>query len=77
VNQGPPHKTKYTETYRKDSGKDPKTCEHREKFLNRTPMFCAIRSRIDQWELIKLQRSLSIIQKSPNNFGKYLNQSYI
>ena len=25
------------------------------KFLNRTPMTCAIRSRIDKWDLIKLQ----------------------
>jgi hypothetical protein len=26
-----------------------------EKFLNRTPMAYAIRSRIDKWDLIKLQ----------------------
>jgi hypothetical protein len=26
-----------------------------EKFLNRTPMACAIRLRIDKWDLIKLQ----------------------
>jgi hypothetical protein len=26
-----------------------------EKFLNRTPMVCALRSRIDKWDLIKLQ----------------------
>jgi hypothetical protein len=26
-----------------------------EKFLNRTPMSCAVRSRIDKWDLIKLQ----------------------
>jgi hypothetical protein len=26
-----------------------------EKFLNRTAMACAIRSRIDNWDLIKLQ----------------------
>ena len=26
-----------------------------ETFLNRTPMVCAIRSRIDKWDLIKLQ----------------------
>jgi hypothetical protein len=25
------------------------------KFLNRTPMVCAIRSRIDKWDLTKLQ----------------------
>ena len=26
-----------------------------EKFLNRRPMACAVRSRIDKWDLIKLQ----------------------
>jgi hypothetical protein len=28
---------------------------HRGKFLNRTPMACAVRSRINKWDLIKLQ----------------------
>jgi hypothetical protein len=27
-----------------------------EKFLNRTAVACAVRSRIDKWDLIKLQR---------------------
>jgi hypothetical protein len=27
----------------------------RKKFLNRTAMACAVRSRIDKWDLIKLQ----------------------
>jgi hypothetical protein len=27
-----------------------------EKFLNRIAMACAVRSRIDKWELIKMQR---------------------
>jgi hypothetical protein len=26
-----------------------------EKLLNRTPMACAVRSRTDKWDLIKLQ----------------------
>ena len=26
-----------------------------EKFLNRTPMACTVRSRIDKWDLMKLQ----------------------
>jgi hypothetical protein len=26
-----------------------------EKFLNKTPMACAVRSRINKWDLIKLQ----------------------
>jgi hypothetical protein len=29
----------------------------REKFLNRTPMACAVRSRFDKWDLIKLHSS--------------------
>jgi hypothetical protein len=32
-----------------------------EKFLNRTAMACAVRSRIDKWDLIKLQ--ISVRQK--------------
>jgi hypothetical protein len=28
-----------------------------EKFLNRTAMACAVRSRINKWDLIKLQSS--------------------
>jgi hypothetical protein len=27
-----------------------------EKFLNKTPMACTLRSRIDKWDLIKLER---------------------
>jgi hypothetical protein len=36
-------------------GKNLKTMGIREKFLNRTAMACAVRSRIDKWDLIKLQ----------------------
>jgi len=53
VDQGPPHKTRYDEFNRRESGK-----EHigtGENFLNRTPMAYALRSRIDKWDLIKLQ----------------------
>jgi hypothetical protein len=57
VDQGPPHKTRYTETYRGESGEEPRRYGHREKqFLNKTPIACAIRSRIDKWVLIKFQR---------------------
>jgi hypothetical protein len=55
VNQGPPHETRYTETYRGESGEDPQTYGHRGKFLTRTPMAWAMRSRIDEWDLVKLQ----------------------
>jgi hypothetical protein len=46
-----------------------------DKFLNRTAMACAVRSRIDKWDLIKLQsfckpKTLSIRQKSHEQIGK-------
>jgi hypothetical protein len=46
-----------------------------EKFLNRIPMACTVRSRIDQWDLIKLQasvrqRTLTVRQKGDQQIGK-------
>ena len=38
-----------------------------EKFLNRTAMACAVRSRINKWDLIKLQsfcRAKDIVNKT-------------
>jgi hypothetical protein len=38
-----------------------------EKFLNRTAMACAVRSRVDKWDLIKLQsfcRTKDIVNKT-------------
>jgi hypothetical protein len=55
VDQGTPYKTRDTETYRGESGGKPQRYGHRGKFLNRTAMACAVRSRIDKWDLIKLQ----------------------
>jgi len=52
MNHGPPHETRYTNG---ESGEDPQTYGHREKFLTRTPMAWAVRSRIDKWDLVKLQ----------------------
>jgi hypothetical protein len=45
------------------------------KFLNRIPITCAVSSRIDKWDLIKLQASvrekkLSIRQKDLQQIGK-------
>jgi hypothetical protein len=54
VNQGLSHKTRDTETYRRESGEEPQTYGHREKFLNRTSMACDVRSRINKWDLIIL-----------------------
>jgi hypothetical protein len=51
------------------------------KFLNRTAMACAVRSRIDKWNLIKLQSickakdTFDKTKRPPNRLGKYLYQS--
>jgi hypothetical protein len=56
VDQGTLHKTTDTEIYRGESGENPQRYGHRgKKVLNRTAMACAVRSRIDKWDLIKLQ----------------------
>jgi hypothetical protein len=55
VDQGTPHKTRDTETYRGESGGSLEDMGTGEKFLNRTAMACALRLRIDKWDLIKLQ----------------------
>jgi hypothetical protein len=52
VDQGTPHKTRDTEIYTGESGEDMGTGG---KLLNRTAVACAVRSRIDNWDLIKLQ----------------------
>jgi hypothetical protein len=46
-----------TQEQKPSSGKKD-SLEHRgtgEEFLNRTPVVCAVRSRVDKWDLIKLQ----------------------
>ena len=53
VNQGLSHKTRDTETYRRESREKPQIYGHRGE--NRTAMACAVRSRINKWDLIKLQ----------------------
>ena len=48
MDQGTPHKTRDTEIYRGESGQKPWR-------YGQTAVACAVRSRIDKWELIKLQ----------------------
>jgi hypothetical protein len=55
VNQSTLHKTRDSEIYRGESWKSLKDMGTGEKFLNRTEMACAGRSRIDKLDLIKLQ----------------------
>jgi hypothetical protein len=55
VDQRTPHKARDTKTYRGKSGESLEDMGTGEKFLNRTTMACTVRSRIDKWDLIKLQ----------------------
>jgi hypothetical protein len=55
VDQGTPHKTRDTETYRGESGESLEDMGTGGNFLNRTAMPGAVRSRIDKWDLMKLQ----------------------
>jgi hypothetical protein len=55
VYQGTPHQTRDAETYRGETREKPRRYGYRGKFLSRTAMACAVRSRIDKWGLIKLQ----------------------
>jgi hypothetical protein len=70
IDQEPPHKTRYTESNRRESWEEPQRHGPEENFLNRTPMTYALRSRIDKWDLIKLQRTLSIGQNSKQQIRK-------
>jgi hypothetical protein len=60
IDQEPPHKTRYTESNRRESWEEPQRHGPEENFLNRTPMTYALRSRIDKWDLIKLQSFCNI-----------------
>jgi hypothetical protein len=51
MDQGPQHKTRYIESNRRESGKEPLTHGHG-KF---PPMAQALRSSIDKWDLMKLK----------------------
>jgi hypothetical protein len=75
VDQRTPHKTRDTETYSGESVESLKDMGTGEKFLNRRAIACAVRLRIDEWNLIKLQTSvrektLSIRQKGHQQIGK-------
>jgi hypothetical protein len=76
VNQGPPDKTRYTESNRRESGKNLKTICTGEKFLNRTPMAYALRSAIDKCDLIKLKSfckakdTVNMAKRQPTDWEK-------
>jgi hypothetical protein len=55
VDQGTPHKSETVKLIEEKVGKSLKDMGTGVKFLNITAMACAIRLRIDKWDLIKLQ----------------------
>jgi hypothetical protein len=78
VNQGTPHKTRDSKTYRGENGEEPRRSGQRGKFLDRTPMAYGVRSRINKWELIKLQSiskakdTVNMIKWQPTDWEKSL-----
>jgi hypothetical protein len=54
VDQRPPNQTRDTKIVEEKVGKTLKLWAQGERFLNRTAMACAVRSRMDKWDLIKL-----------------------
>jgi hypothetical protein len=55
VDQGPQHKTRNTKLIEEKVGKNLELIGTEENFLNRTSMAHAIRSRINKWDLMKLE----------------------
>jgi hypothetical protein len=55
VDQRTRHKTRDTEIYRGESGENPRIYGHRGKFSKQNSIAFAVRSRINKWNLIKLQ----------------------
>jgi hypothetical protein len=55
VDQGPSHKTRYTDTYRGERGEETQTHGHSGKIPEQNTNGLCLRSRIDKWDLIKLQ----------------------
>jgi hypothetical protein len=55
VDQKNPHKFRDTEITEEKVTKSLEDMGTREKFIKRTTMACALRSRIEKWDLIKFQ----------------------
>ena len=73
MNQGPPHKTRYTESNRRESVEKPRTHGHRGKVLEQnTNDLCSKINNIQMGhhKAPVRQRTLSIGQKENLQFGK-------
>jgi hypothetical protein len=75
------HIKPYTESNRRESGENIKHVGTEKKFLNRTPMAYALRSRIDTWDLIKLKSFCKAkdtgnrTKEQPKDWGKIFTNS--
>jgi len=75
VDQGPPHQTDTLKLIEEKVGKELEHMGTGENFLNKTPMAHALISRIDKWDLIKLQsfckaRAMLLGQRGNQQVGK-------
>ena len=75
VDQGTPHKTRYTETYRRESGEKPQIQGHRGKIPKQNTNSLCSKIKMQQMGPHKIsvsvrQRTLSIGQKGNQQIGK-------
>jgi hypothetical protein len=70
VGQRPQHKSRYTESNRRESGSLELIGMGAGDFLHRTPMAQALRSRIDKWDLMKLKNFCKVCAKGIVNRKK-------
>ena len=76
VDQGPQHRTRYTESNRRENGGKPQTQGLGGNFLNRILMTYALRSRIDKQNLMKLESfckakdTINKTQRQPTDWEK-------
>ena len=75
MDQEPPHKTRHTETNKKETGKTLEDMGTGGKFLNRTPIAYALRSRIYKCDLknysfCKAKDTIRRTKQQPTNWEK-------
>jgi hypothetical protein len=81
VDQGPSHKTRYTETYRGESGEERQRYGYKGKIPEQNTNVFVVRSRINKWDLIKLQSfckakdTVKKTERSPTDWEKIINST--